>query len=1118
MAIQNSATIYINGRNYTNCAVMPLKWGNFLDEQLDEMYLSLRHCPIRVFKPLSPVEIHLSNRLYFGQNTIKNKQIIKRYIVANDSNAEENPVGKNLWNHDLYLIELTKIAECFVIDTLTFTNDLGRNYLINAKPVMPQPTGDNSVLGVVYPQGFENPAQAGDLFTFPAPHSVYTVEPSTETAITSDVCVYTLTVSSNGSQIFTETYTLTKNGSPSGSNDTFTTTLQSGQTYTALYSCTRNAHATGSVNPISFSGTLSYTFSVVQNRYPLKKWTMKDVINRVLDLAEPIRKGESPRFQLNTTQAAMFDKILAPQFSFTKSTLRECLQQCGAIVHGEPRLDIAQDSTGAYYYEVSYDLWGQTARSGIYAKKYIQQTVSQVIDSYASCIDSNAENLVNSLDKYSGVIVEPYAGGYKTVRTETMYARITDENMIIPTQYPINTIEKLECGYIPSNTDAATPPIDITPYIFESSIYNTQLSSYEDLYPYSKAYGIMYSQGQKNLTALNFKQDHPISDVFNRYAIINILREVTGDESLDISVGSNNENNYPLLAFRGTYTPFYNSRVGQTKVNYEDYPYSAALIYNQQANVIESRYYGENLKGVIARIGNVEKSFTYILAGISDIPQAGQMFDDDYYISAVSVEFMPAYIKCSLGLSKDFNRLSQYIGISSVKRFSEVSQTQAVERNLLYKEYIVIGDSVTPDSDSLIGINMMRAIADTFTQTGNYRPLTNIRAYGGTVQDPQASEEDIDIKDQTSASFSNSDLTITFTTTVNNDKMKTVIATMVFQTRGGTGAGEETTDVEVHFTGTSITVNAADYNATSFELYQITSVTIWRADYEDIVYPLPAVCLPVIASAFGNSIAYSWEYEDNYSAGAVSQYAEGGVGSNEVTGYFQNNYQYTDYYGKMYYYSFDLQTAGPAVTQDNQEQIGTSLPGIIDVEEGTSTSNYISNFNLQPYVLRKDNREKIQGNVQIDFVTNRKRLIIGSALASYCGAVRGSDSSLAAKLYVFDEPLNKFIDHLEASLDVEFETLTGANITVTETATGQFSITAGNFTTAGKAWAIVTAQTEKSETVEDEEGNITTQTVQYGGDVLLAMNMDISAGDSFTPIYFTKKRKIFKEDVWTAIR
>ena len=129
------------------------------------------------------------------------------------------------------------------------------------------------------------------------------------------------------------------------------------------------------------------------------------------------------------------------QFSFTKSTFRECLQQCGKIVHGEPRLDIATNADGSFYYEISFDMYGQTEQSNINIVPYITKTVSQVVESYASQIDSSAENLVNQLDRYSGVITEPYSGGYKTVRTETVYVRITDENMIIPTQFPIYALD-----------------------------------------------------------------------------------------------------------------------------------------------------------------------------------------------------------------------------------------------------------------------------------------------------------------------------------------------------------------------------------------------------------------------------------------------------------------------------------------------------------------------------------------------------------------------------------------------------------------------------------------------------------------------------------------------------
>ena len=1068
---ENKAAVYINGINLTHYTVMPLKWGNFLDEQLDEMYLSLRHCPIRVFKPLSPVEIHLSNRLYFGQNTLKNKQIIKRYIVANDSNAEESPAGKKRWNHDLYLIELTKIAECFVVDTITFTNNLGRNYTANSSPASLEI--HNFALGttVLTPTEYLSPLLPGSFYFYP-PATV--CQPYSGAGIIQSE-YYDLTIADQSGTIATS----------SGDNG-ITVNLIAGQTYTATY--THSGRLAGS--PM-VADEFIYTFLVVQNQYPLKKWTMTDVINRVLDLAEPLRKGEEPRFKLNANQAALFDKILAPQFSFTKSTLRECLQQCGKIVHGEPRLDIAQDSSGKYYYEVSYDLYGQTAKSGIYARKYIQQTVSQVIDSYASHLDSNAENLVNALDKYTGVIVEPYIGGYKTVRTDSMYVRINDENMIIPTQFPIYSIEKVECGYIPENETKATPPIDITPWVFESSVYNTQLSSYSDQYPYSKAFGISYTQGQKNLTALNFKQENPISQAFERYAIINILRAATNDDSISIS------KDYPLLAFRVTYTPFYNSRVGQTKVNYQDYPYGAALIYNQGANVIESRYYGENLKGAIARIGNVEKSVTYIIGRLGHLPEAGQMFDDEYYISAVSVEFMPTYIKCTLGLSKDFNRLSQYIGISSVKRYSEVSQTQSVERNTLWKEYIVVGDSIEADDDCDINDTFMTAVSQTFTQTSSYLPISHVAAYGGTVDNPSSIDTTVDAKD--SITYNALLGLLTVSSSLPKGTTITVNATITYTNL----SGQHT----INSTFTFIAPSTSYYVSGAIT---INSMDVISATGIEHTYPLPLVSLPVISSAFGNSIAFSWEYEDNYSAGAISQYAK----NEDVSGYFQNNYQYTDYYGKMYYYNFSLSRPNLQTTAEDQKEIGCSLPeGIPDY---AAVGQWINTD--QPRLLRKDNREKLQCNFQVDFVSNRKDFIIGSALAAYCPLVRSINKEIAAKLYVFDEPLNKFIDHVEGSLNIDFGTLTGAEVTVSEVSGGQFTVSAGNFTASGKAWAIVTNQISQSSTVEDEEGNVTTQTVQNGGDVLIAQNMDISAGDPFPTVYFTKKRKIFKEDVWTAIQ
>lgn len=897
----------------------------------------------------------------------------------------------------------------------------------------------------------------------------------------------------------------------SGNIDETTTITLIGGVVSVTYNPVIVMNPDGSNPTLLTDGSYVYTFSVIDNKLPLKKWTIKDVINRLLDITEPIRQGEEPRFKLNPEQAAKFDNIIAPQFSFTKQTLRECLQAIGGVVHGEPRLNIKNDGAG-WYYEISYDMYGGTERSNIATRPYYKCTVSQAIESYCTHVDTSAENLVNALAESvgtyasgrNGVITEPYGNGFKTVRTDTMYARITDGNMKIATQLPIYSVSKLECGFIPNNEGAGAQTvtgstgqivggpnyqgvytydgdgaiidatgevtfgvqprptvtvykisgnqiyytldnaesytfrilftikvftsINITPYLFEASEYNSRLSSYDSAYPYSKAYGLMYTQGQKDITALNFKEENPISPVFENYAIINILKEVTGQTLSDLG------KNYPLLAFRVTYTPFYSARVAQTKPYYKDFPRGSALIYNQGANVIESRFYGENLKGVIARLGNVEMSRTYRLSRLGLIPKAGQLYNDDYYVSAVTVELFESCINLTIGLSKDFNRLSQYIGISSVKRFSEVSQTQAQERNVLVREYVVIGDEETPDNDCYVRSGFMEAVKNTFVYDEEILPLTVVEAYG------------------------------------------------------------------VSYQGSN----------------------------------LPICILPIISSAFGNSVSFEWAYDDNYSAGAISQYAESGSGNTKVSGYFQNNYRYTDYYGKIYYYNFNLLDEWTDIPSlDEQTEIGTMLPAS-DKNNPTSLVGAISTRSpRKPLILRKDNREILKVNMQVDFVTNRKGIIIGSALAAGNPLLFGKSSSQysKARLYVFTEKLDKFINHLAGSIDVDWNgtseqtpDLPYADIDVSGVENNRFylSIEDDKFPgvegTRYKAWAIVTTQLAVSEQVEDEEGNESTQTVQYGGDVLLAQNMDFAAGDTFPPIYFTPKREVFDKSVWKTAK
>jgi len=448
MAIKNTVSLYINGVNYSRKLVLPFDVSRFLDERLDEVNISLRAVKKEYFKPLSVVEFTLHNLLYYGQPKPHYTEMLAepklRFLVAVD-NVTENPNGKGFYDHELYLIEETKYLECFICDTVTFTNDMGRTYASNPKKITPTKTTYKypaPVFNDINDSTYLNPLKSGTDFTFLCPRNFF---PRADFYnVTSDLrCTLTLKTPA-------DTITIVEPNSNNKPND-ITLNLQEGY-YTLTYEASNyfNFNLEGSV-------TYVYNFVVVQNFKPLKRYTITDVINRLLDIVEPIYKGDKPRFHLEgvtrnengtftiakDSLADRLEKVIAPEFAFTQKTLRECLQQIGGFIHGEPRL--VDGNT------ITFDMYGDNKGSPIVERPYAMKKYGFAMERHCDHIDSTAQNLINQLDYAQGVIIEPYSGGFKTVRTETAYVRITDGNMIITTQYPIYDVISVKSGIIPNN-------------------------------------------------------------------------------------------------------------------------------------------------------------------------------------------------------------------------------------------------------------------------------------------------------------------------------------------------------------------------------------------------------------------------------------------------------------------------------------------------------------------------------------------------------------------------------------------------------------------------------------------------------------------------------------------
>lgn len=729
--------------DYTKYALNPIRHADLLDEQLDEASLTMKQVPAEIFQPLTYVKIthtNISEGIFSDTYlerikkrsdrttiiTIDNGKVTETlalfYVIAND-NSIEVPVGSGRYDHTIYLIELTKILEGFIGDSITFTNTLGNNYLNAAanvtytyqyKGLSPStyttsyyknPSSNQSLLIKRYDLMREERGSA--VAVSGQGSGVYVKETATGEIVYSQ-CFDVVNNVSGIYETINGTKTYLNNGSDAEKGDTSGANTWVDKTLTDLTIGTYEIEYIEYIDIIdkTWEEKTYFTLNAISNRYPAKKWTITDVINRCFALIEPQTLGNYPRFRLQgvsydtdgnplTTyeagsQAEELERILAPEFAFTKMTLREQLKQVGGFIHAEPRISaLKTDDKGNEYFEVVFDKYGGIKQSHIKDRQLISAGFKESINEYCTSLDSSADNLVSQVDFAQGVVVEPFENGFTTLRTENITTRLEENNdTIIPTDKPIFQIKSVICKYIPGKGSGSW---DITPYVFESADYNGNLSSYEGVYPYSKSYAVYYTQGSKGIKGLFFKVESPISLVLKNYAITNILRTVTGDSSLTIGGDGGILKAYAELGFEITYLPIFKTRIKTTKQQIRT-GLPRTLAYNQSANMIETRYYGANLKGVVERLGNLEKTYTYIVPFLSDIPTAGMVFDKNYYISTVTWEVLPYYIKVTLGLSKDFNRISEYIGINSEKRMWEVSERMSVERQTLIQEYVVFSD------------------------------------------------------------------------------------------------------------------------------------------------------------------------------------------------------------------------------------------------------------------------------------------------------------------------------------------------------------------------------------------------------------------------------------------
>ena len=428
--------------------------------------------------------------------------------------------------------------------------------------------------------------------------------------------------------------------------------------------------------------------------------TLKDAALSMIYAAESLTVQEAPTFTLNEELAAYLDTVKSPEITVTGATLREALDEVAKYVGSITRLDLIPKD-GGFLYEINFEKYCKDEEADTSQLGDPVNVVTRTVncEDYCTALDATADNVVNYGE--GGTISDPTPQFFRTPRSEDASYRVTEGTAKIITAFPIERIDKFECRVY---KDGRAYDFNLTPYLFESTEYGA-LSSYEAVYPFTKAYALCYTLGQKNITGLDFTVPNPFHTIFETPAIMNIInREIRAngwESELGIFNNAANLLDFTKLLFRVTYVPTGTLRLRMRKPSSFGKPESV-LTYNQSAAKLDARAFGRAMFGTALRMGNKITTYVYAPPIGAKVPQKGTRMGEDGYISEVHVEYAPYYKKVTLEVSEGFNRLSQFVGVNKSQRIFEISERMSLDRHIVYEDLCLIGTKKRTGGGSLI--------------------------------------------------------------------------------------------------------------------------------------------------------------------------------------------------------------------------------------------------------------------------------------------------------------------------------------------------------------------------------------------------------------------------------
>ena len=384
---------------------------------------------------------------------------------------------------------------------------------------------------------------------------------------------------------------------------------------------------------------------------------------------------------------------------YNQKNLWEILIEIGNYIHAIPEIVFGSGDR----FMITFNKLGRTdQKENASTRLSIMNT--RGVEDYVSACSSYITNMVQL-----GGTIEEWVSPKTTNET---YLVSNDTAEILATKPFIELLEiRVRCDEEDGSGISLNAVADMTPFVYEENVYKT-LSLDKNVNP-NRGIAMYYSLGTNKIVGGDYQLPQASTNAYTDYAIKKIIYcaffGYSASYGLTADWNKIKVNNY---SFYIKYRTKDDVRQNHTRPDLRKYLLNSQYdkvpqhnqFNNQQDVVVDSIKFGNNMYGKLIKTGNTNYIENEWNTSYGNIKHKGELYrlnGDLYYVAKAKHTFYANHIVSEIEYSKDYNQLSQIIGIPSEPRFYEISEQSLIRREVSIDDYLLITtnfDNISTDN------------------------------------------------------------------------------------------------------------------------------------------------------------------------------------------------------------------------------------------------------------------------------------------------------------------------------------------------------------------------------------------------------------------------------------